>query len=231
MIEVDGKLVYETLAEIVQPEHTAVVVVDMQNDYCAPGGETTRAGRDISHVRATIEPQARLIKKAAEVGAMVVFIKNTTEPGCLSDSPAWLYFKTRVRKGPPGVARPQMSPEVTIDGTWGHEIVDELKGLVERPVVVKKYRSSAFVNTNLYLILRSNGIESVVITGCVTQSCVDSTARDASFHDYYVVLARDCVGSPQVELHEAALKVLAARYDVVDSSEIIAAWSKVRQPV
>jgi nicotinamidase-related amidase len=73
-------------------------------------------------------------------------------------------------------------------------------------------------------VLRSNGIESIIVTGCVTHGCVLATARHGAFLDYYVVVARDCVASNSKELHEAALKIMESRLDVLSSEEILDEW-------
>ena len=92
-------------------------------------------------------------------------------------------------------------------------------------VVVKKYRSSGFWGTNLDMLLRSNGIESVVITGCTTEGCVESTARDALFNDYYVVIVEDCVASDDRAQHEASLLLMRHRFDMAGSEEMLRVWS------
>jgi ureidoacrylate peracid hydrolase len=94
--------------------------------------------------------------------------------------------------------------------------------------VVKKWRSSAFVGTNLDMVLRCNGIKTLVVTGDVTQGCVESTARDASFHDYYVVVLEDCVATYEHDLHEASLKVLRTRVDVTPSGDVLKIWEAHR---
>jgi nicotinamidase-related amidase len=110
-----------------------------------------------------------------------------------------------------------------VEGTWGHQIVDELKPQ-PHDLVVKKHRSSAFVDTELDLLLRSNSVQTVLITGVVTEGCVESTARDASFKDYIVVLLEDCIGSGNPRLHSASLEVMRARFDVYTSQHIIPNW-------
>jgi nicotinamidase-related amidase len=93
-------------------------------------------------------------------------------------------------------------------------------------LVVKKYRSSGFWGTNLDMLLRSNGILSLVVTGCTTEGCVESTARDALFNDYYVVIAEDCVASDDPQQHAASLLLMRHRFDVVESEQILRIWSE-----
>ncbi|MFX0200216.1 MAG: cysteine hydrolase family protein [Candidatus Hodarchaeota archaeon] len=227
MREVSGKMIYDSLKELVDPKHTAIIVVDMQNDYCSPGGIFHQNGMDINRVGEVIVPQIKLIEEARRLKVMIIFIQNTTEPGCVDDSPAWLYFKTRERKVRSNdKKRPTVPAEHTVEGTWGHQIISELGRRPQDPIV-KKHRSSAFVNTDLDQILRSNGIDSLIVIGAVTQGCVASTARDAQHYDYYVIVVSDCVASFQQPLHEAALKVLASRCDVVMSQDIIREWANI----
>ncbi|MBI2862826.1 MAG: cysteine hydrolase [Chloroflexi bacterium] len=221
MKELYGKMVYETLGEIVDPKHTAVIVVDMQNDGCHWDGDFARHGFDISEKREMIPNLVRFVEEARRAGLLIVWTMNTNERAGRSLSPAWLYF--RLRESKHGVVP---GYENDIEGTWGQKIVDELKPLPEEPIV-KKHRSSVFVDTSLNAILRSNKIETVIIAGTVTQGCVESTARGAAEHDYYVVILSDCVASQRHDLHEAALKVLASRYDVVTSKDVIAEWTRL----
>jgi nicotinamidase-related amidase len=111
----------------------------------------------------------------------------------------------------------------TVPGTPGYEFVGELAPLRDE-LVVRKYRSSAFWGTNLQLLLRSNGIQTVVVGGCTTEGCVESTARDAMFCDHYVVIADDCVGSDDKEQHDASMLLMSHRFDMASVAEIAAVW-------
>ena len=90
---------------------------------------------------------------------------------------------------------------------------------------MKKYRSSAFWGTNLDLLLRSNGIRSLIVTGCTTEGCVESTARDALFNDYYVVVVEDCVASDDPAQHEASLLLMRHRFDIATAEEVLGVWN------
>lgn len=217
MREIFGKQVYTTIGEIVASRHTALILVDPQNDFCSPNGYFAKvAGLDISQCLAIIPRISRLVEEARKAGVLVVFVQNTVFEDGRTDSPPILRFRTGVAAGNP--------PSYTIDGTWGHQFVDELAPRKSEPVV-KKHRPGAFHRTDLNLILHANGIESIVVTGVVTEGCVQATAIDGLFYDYYVVVARDCVGSTVQEDHDAALKFLGPRRaDVVDSSDIIKEW-------
>uniref|UniRef100_UPI0025DCCB83 cysteine hydrolase family protein n=1 Tax=Lapillicoccus sp. TaxID=1909287 RepID=UPI0025DCCB83 len=86
------------------------------------------------------------------------------------------------------------------------------------------YRSSAFWGTNLDLLLGSNGIETVIVAGCTTEGCVESTARDAMFSDYYVVVAEDCVGSDDRTQHDASMLLMRHRFDLARNEQIVGVW-------
>jgi len=214
---IGGHVVYTTLSEITEPAHTALLVVDMQNDYISQGGASDRARRTDSDVFGDVILRAKsTIEAAREAGALVVYIQNTWLPDHKSVSGSWLRFMEKSGFPEGGT--------VTLEGTWGHQIVEELAPGA-KDIVVRKWRASAFVGTNLDLVLRSNHIESVVICGVVTHGCVESTARDAAFLDYYVVVLRDCVQSTKRDLHEASLRIMASRFDVVDADNVLDIWS------
>ena len=220
MLEVDGRQVYTTLDELIEPAHTALVVVDMQRDFCLPGGAFDQQGMDISMYPDMIPRLARLLRAAREVGTTVIFIQMTVLAGRRSESPAQIRFNMRMHLQDRGPLKPLW---YTIDGSQGQEIIPELAP-AEGDLAVRKYRSSAFWGTNLDMLLRSNGLKTLVMTGCTTEGCVESTARDALFNDYYVVMAEDCVASDDREQHEASLLLMRHRFDVVASGDVISTW-------
>jgi len=221
LIEVNGKEIYTDLAEIVDPRHTALVLVDMQRDFVAPDGLFGTLGIDLSMYDETLPRLAGLLAAARRHGVAVIHVQNTALAEGRSDSPAQVRFNLRMhaaaRRGGPPLT-------YTVPGTPGHEFVRELAPQGSEPVV-RKYRSSGFWGTNLDLVLRSNGIKTVVVTGCTTEGCVESTARDAMFCDYYVVVATDCVGSDDREQHDASMLLMRHRFDLAASDEIMDLWS------
>jgi ureidoacrylate peracid hydrolase len=113
-------------------------------------------------------------------------------------------------------------------GTWGAEFYD----LSPDPddYILTKHRYSAFINTSLDLILRSNGIRTLIVTGTATHVCVDCTARDGFQHDYFVVIPADCTATSDPQLQEATLANFARHYgEVTTANEIIQAWAKLGQ--
>ncbi|MBN1315117.1 MAG: cysteine hydrolase, partial [Anaerolineales bacterium] len=197
-----------------------LIVVDMQNDFCAPGGNDDKQGIDISMFQEAIPRIRKLLDAARSAGIFIVHIQNTALPDHLSDSPAQIRFLMKLSRE----NIEQGGVESTIEGSWGQQFVPRLAPLPGE-VVVKKHRSSAFWGTNLDMILRSNGIETAVTTGCTTEGCMESTARDAMFNDYYVIVPPDCVASDDIEQHKASLVLMSHRFDIFQSADIIEFWS------
>jgi nicotinamidase-related amidase len=112
----------------------------------------------------------------------------------------------------------------TEDGSEGQKLIPELT-IEDSDIVVKKYRSSGFWGTNLDMLLRSNGIQTVIMAGCTTEGCVESTARDAMFNDYYVVIAEDCVASDDRAQHDASMLLMRNRFDIAGSERILREWT------
>jgi len=217
--EIDGKRVYTELAELVEPSHTALVVIDMQNDFCSAEGSFAKQGLDLSAYDSMVPRLAKLLEAARSFGVTVIHLQMTSLPGHRIESPAQIRFNMIQR--PLSGGSPVMT--YTVEGTEGHQIIPQLSPRTSE-FVVPKYRSSGFWGTNLDMILGSNGLETLIVTGCTTEGCVESTARDALFNDYYVVVAEDCVASDLPEQHAASLVLMRKRFDVVTSDAIVAVW-------
>jgi ureidoacrylate peracid hydrolase len=222
VIEIDGKQVFTTLDELVDPRHTALLVVDMQRDFCTPGGAFDRLGVDISMYPAMVPRLVHLVEVARAAAVRVIYILMTVLPGRASESPAQIRFNLRLHlSNHEGEAL-----RYTTDGSEGQQLIPELTAR-DGDLIVKKYRSSGFWGTNLDMLLRSNGIKSVVVAGCTTEGCVESTARDAMFNDYYVVIPEDCVASDDPAQHDASLLLMRHRFDMTTSEQILGEWSAV----
>jgi nicotinamidase-related amidase len=213
MRAIGGIQFYESLGELLERSRMALLVVDMQNDFCSRQGHFARHGRSVDGVQSIIPPIARLLACARAARIPVVHTQQTTATRFASDTPAWLYFKSRDGK----------SPDYTMEGTWGQQFVPALEPQAGE-LVVRKYRPSAFLRTELASLLCERGVESVAIAGCLTQGCVQATAMDASFHDFYVLVVEDCVQSTSQEQHQNALRFLRSRYDVVSSELLTRRW-------
>jgi nicotinamidase-related amidase len=220
VIEVNGKQVFTELAELVDPRHAALVVVDMQRDFCTPGGAFERLGIPISMYPPMIPRLVHLVESARAAKVLVAYVLMTVLPGRASESPAQIRFNMRMH-----LSEAEGEPlGYTEDGSEGQKLIPELT-IEDGDLVVKKYRSSAFWGTNLDMLLRSNGIQTVIVAGCTTEGCVESTARDAMFNDYYVVIADDCVASDDREQHDASMLLMRNRFDIAGSEQILREWT------
>jgi ureidoacrylate peracid hydrolase len=178
--------------------HTAVIVVDMQNDFGSPGGMFALSGIDTSQIRAVVPTIAGVLAAARRVGIKVIYLKMGFQPDLsdagIPDAPLW-----RVHKGRhvgETVTAPDGSPSrVLIHDTWNTEILDELRP-EPGDIVIKKNRYSGFYETELHETLQRLGITDLIVTGCTTSVCVESTIRDASFRDYRCLLLSDCSAEP-----------------------------------
>jgi ureidoacrylate peracid hydrolase len=220
----EGRRIPETVDELVDPAHTAYVIVDLQNDFCKRGGSADatarQRGQDIEAIyQPTIDWSRKLLAAARASRVRIVHIQNTAMAHRATDSAARLKFMMRAY----GVTDPAVLPEYTLEGTWGHEIIPDL---APQPTefVVKKHTSSSFVGTRLDTLLRINNIQTVVLVGGVTEGCVESAARDACHHGYFVVVCEDAVCSFNPDLHEAALKVMRRRYEVIPAAAVLRVW-------
>jgi nicotinamidase-related amidase len=198
-------MMYETFEETIHPAHTALLVTDVQNDFC----------KDESR-QAMIPQIARVLEAARRSGVLVVYIQNTVLPNGLSDAPSDVMRRRKLG----------INTDVTIDGTWGHQIVEPLKPGPNEPIV-RKHRLSAFIGTTLDIMLRSKAIQTVVVTGTATHGCVINTAYGAIAHNYYVVVVEDGVASWRNDLHESALFLMRNTINyVTDASKLIDVWQQ-----
>jgi len=220
MITALGKEVFSTIEEVVDPAHTALLIIDVQHDFCSPAGLFDRIGKNIDMMAPAVERVGKLIAVARHKGVLPVFIQNQWLPHNRVVSGSFLRFM---------IYKQGMAPDegCTVTGTWGAEILPET-GIKPDDLVVQKWRPSAFRSTNLDMVLRCNDIRTVVLTGVITQGCVESTARDAMFHDYYTVITKDCVATYNKDLHDASLKVMGSRFDMLNAGELIDIWSQTK---
>ncbi len=216
MKEIRGTLVLETLEEIAHPKHTALLIVDVQNDNASPKGALASRGKDISWIREAIPRIKRVLEEARRLGVLVIFMRRTrSKDGSHEAGP-----QLRMRERSP---HSRDVPEYELERTWGNEVLEELAPRADERQILK-YRSSSFIGTPLDFILKNRGIKSAVVVGLVTEACVESTVRDVEQYGYYPVVLSDCVRSSRQNLHEAALLVMSARYDVVTSEELLKVW-------
>lgn len=214
MEHLNGKEIFETLEELVAPGYTALLIHDMQNDFCAPGGKLfDRIGEAKESVRRAIAQTAEILTAARRSEVMIAFSRASHFLGGIDESAVHLHhlLKRGQRGGEPNV----------VLGTWGHEIVSELKPQPAE-LIFDKFSFSCFQGTVLEKMLRLRGIKTLVLVGVASHSGVLTTARVATTLDYYLVVVQDCVAGTDPKLHQAALDLL--RPDVYSKDDIIKLW-------
>jgi ureidoacrylate peracid hydrolase len=226
----ESKASLVTVAAIPEPLtidliRTAILVIDMQNDFCAPGGGFERAGIDIGAVRSVIPFISTVLAAARRSGVQVVYVKMEHQPD-LSDlgTPDDPH---RIKSQPFSVGQRVIAPDgregrILVKDTWNTEIVTEL---APRPgdLVISKNRYSAFYQTTLDAALKERGVKNLIFTGCTTSVCVESTLRDAMFRGYRCLLLSDCTAEPigsgaLRSNHEASLLVIEKLFGWISSS-------------
>jgi ureidoacrylate peracid hydrolase len=198
MIEVDAK----PAALELEPARTAVLVIDMQNDFGSPGGMFDAAGIDISGIQQVVGSIRKVLDAARAAAIPVVHVRMAHSPD-LSDAGAV--------DGPHRIKHARMRVGVSdalVEGTWNTEILPELRPIEGEPVITKT-RYSGFYETDLDAKLHELGAKYLVVTGCTTSICVESTVRDAMFRDYSCLVLEDCTAEPiGQENHESTLRAI-----------------------
>ena len=204
-------------------EATAFILIDMQNDFCAPEGAFARSGVDVSPAQRILPVQRRLVAGARQGGVPVIFlVSEYASPNNWYLSPTFVAQARRRWNG-----RHTTFP-VCPRGTFG---ADFFAGLRPQPgdAVVWKHRPDGFIDTDLDTILRSRGIRSLVVAGMTTEVCVESTVRHAFCRDYTCFVPRDAVAAYDPEMHEHALRALDRFFaEVVDAAQVLEAWMRRR---
>ena len=182
----------------IDPAQSAVIVVDMENDFVAKGGMFDRAGIDISGAQKAIAPTAKVLSTARQAGLKIIYLKMGYRPDLSDLGTEDSVNRTRHLKL--GVGQKIEAPDgresrVLIRDTWNTDIVPELKPQAG-DIVIYKTRFSGFYQTDLDATLKKLGIKFLIVTGVTTSICVDSTVRDAMFRDYLCVLLKDCMNEP-----------------------------------
>jgi ureidoacrylate peracid hydrolase len=208
----------------VEPTRTAVIVIDMQNDFGAPGGMFDIAGIDISGIRAVVPTTSRVVETARREGFTVIYLKMAFRADLsagATDSTNWIKH-LGLRAGEETTAPDGSPSRIMIRDCWNTDILDEIAPSPD-DVVLYKHRFSGFFQTALDQTLRDRGIDTLVFTGCTTSVCVESTFRDAMFRDYRCLLLEDWTAEPigaglPRGNHEASLMVLEILFGWIATS-------------
>jgi biuret amidohydrolase len=202
---------------------SALIIVDMQNDFVHPDGGFARCARenpernwDIPFVMGTIPQVKRLIDAFRNGGRPVIHVITTHKPD-YADA-AWPHWNSGLTGG---------NRTFLFEGSWGAQIADELKPMDNEHIVIKK-GYGGFQNTALDTILRFMGVTTCIIAGVTTTVCVSTTLRGGVGHNYRMILVEDAVAETNRDLHEAEIKILSLTFaDVMTTNGVIAMLADV----
>lgn len=205
-------------------EHSALIVIDMQNDFCHPGGWLAHIGVDVTPARAPIDPLRRLLPSLRAADVPVIWLNWGNRPDRLNLSPALLHVYnpdgTQTGLGDP---LPESGAPVLQAGSWAADVVEELAP-VPSDIRIDKYRMSGFQDTVLDSVLRNLGVTTLLFAGVNVDQCVLCTLQDANFHGYDCLLLEDCCAttSPEYCVDATLYNVQQCFGFVVNSGELLA---------
>lgn len=203
---------------------TALVIIDMQRDFLEPGGFGAALGNDVSRLRSAVGPCRAMLEGARAAGLLVIHTREGHRPD-LTDAPP-----AKVLRGPPDKRIGACGPmgRILVRGEPGHEIIAELAPAAGEPVLDKPGKG-AFYQTDLDLMLRNRGIDTLLVAGVTTEVCVHTTVREANDRGYRCLVLSDACASYFPEFHAVGLRMIAAQGGIFGwvstTGEVLAALS------
>ena len=207
---------------VVELDHAALIIIDMQRDFLEPGGFGETLGNDVSLLQAAVAPLRKVLDAARAAKMLVIHTREGHRPD-LSDAP-----RHKVERGEPSlrIGAPGPMGRILVRGEPGHDIIPELYPRSGEPVVDKPGKG-AFYATELQSILDNRDIENLIVCGVTTEVCVHTTVREGNDRGYRCIVPSDCCASYFPEFHAAGLAMIRAQGGifgwVTDSERVISA--------
>jgi biuret amidohydrolase len=211
-------------------DSAALVIIDMQRDFLEPGGFGEALGNDVSRLQAAVTPLREVLAASREHGLLVIHTREGHRPD-LSDAPPH-----KVERGDPSTRIGAVGPmgRILVRGEPGHDIIPELYPAKDEPVIDKPGKG-AFYQTDLELMLRNRGIDTLFVTGVTTEVCVNTTVREANDRGFRCIVLSDCCASYFPEFHAAGLAMIKAQGgifgSVAASTPVLNALASIGYPV
>jgi ureidoacrylate peracid hydrolase len=208
------------------PSRTALLVIDMQNDFCKPDGFFAGAGHDVSTCQAAVDRTASLLEMVRPLGIPIFWSRSVNPTPPKYKLPP---LRFRAPRESADFQKKVGGTNCFMPGSWGAEIVDELVPQAE-DVVIDKTRYNVFHQTRLDDELRARGIDTIAVAGVTTNCCVETTARHGFINDYAMLVLSDCVAAfgNEWDLHEASLRNLELFFGVVATADDLVAELRER---
>jgi nicotinamidase-related amidase len=202
----------EPAALDLQLDRSALVIIDMQRDFLEPGGFGAALGNDVSRLKAAVGPCKEVLAAARGLGMLVIHTREGHRPD-LTDAPPH-----KVERGDPAmrIGAPGPMGRILVRGEPGHDIIPELYPTKNEPVIDKPGKG-AFYQTDLDLMLRNRGIDTLLVCGVTTEVCVNTTVREANDRGYRCIVLSDCCASYFPQFHEMGLAMIKAQGGIFGS--------------
>ena len=202
----------EPTALSVDLDKSALIIIDMQRDFLEPGGFGEALGNDVSQLQAAVGPCRETLNAARDLGMLVIHTREGHRPD-LTDAPPH-----KVERGDPStrIGAPGPMGRILVRGEPGHDIIKELYPLPTEPVIDKPGKG-AFYQTDLELVLKNRGIDTLFVCGVTTEVCVNTTIREANDRGFRCIALSDCCASYFPKFHEAGLAMIKAQGGIFGS--------------
>jgi nicotinamidase-related amidase len=201
-----GRIEAEPSTLVVELDHVALIIIDMQRDFLEPGGFGETLGNDVTLLKAAVPPLRSVLEAARQTKMLVIHTREGHRPD-LSDAP-----RHKVERGEPSmrIGAPGPMGRILVRGEPGHDIIPELYPMLGEPVIDKPGKG-AFYQTDLELILKNREIDTLLVCGVTTEVCVNTTVREANDRGFRCIVIGDCCASYFPEFHAAGLAMIKAQ--------------------